>query len=255
VLETVEVSDDTGSFSCHVTECDGHLVHCGDCEDNDDDGLIDAHDPECLGPCDNTEGPGLFADVGGAVANSCGVDCYFDYGNGPGNDNCVWDHGCDPLEPEVPTCPHDEDMVGGNKCPEEQSELCAEICMPFTPNGCDCFGCCTFPELDEAGPDGGPGYVYIGAVDEDNVSTCTFADVEDEEACPPCTPVGNCLNECGPCEVCIGRPLPPPECFDNDAGVPEEQCEPGVQPCGLEGQEECEPGYYCISGCCATLVQ
>jgi hypothetical protein len=251
----IEVTDETGSFVCHETLCAGHLLECGDCVDNDEDGLIDSHDPECLGPCDNTEGPGLSSDVGGVSADACKVDCYFDFGNGPGNDDCNWDHRCDTLEPEGELCAYDESMLGGNKCPLEQSPLCAEICLPYTPNGCDCFGCCTFPELATAGEDGGPGYVWIGALDDDNVSTCTLADIDDPELCPACTPLDNCFNPCGPCEVCVGRPQPPPECFEQDAGVPEQRCPPGLDPCGLEGQEECSASYYCISGCCVPLVE
>ena len=260
VGDPVEVTDDRGSFTCYPTECDGHLLECGNCEDDDEDGLYDWHDPECLGPCDNTEGAGLASDVGGDQGTSCGVDCYFDFGNGPGNDACQWDHRCDPLDPEEPTCPYDESMVGGKKCPDEQDPICARVCLPFTPNGCDCFGCCTFDALATEGPDNGPAYVWIGALDEDNVSTCTLDDVTDPTLCPRCTPVENCLNECGECEVCIGRPEPPPECFDEppeDGGTPpppEGQCPEGIQPCGLEGQEPCPPNAFCISGCCQEVV-
>lgn len=262
----VVVTDDGGTtFVCYETICDGHLLECGDCVDNDGDGTTDWRDPECLGPCDNTEGPGLFSDVGGAMGNSCGVDCYFDFGNGPGNDDCLWDHRCDDLAPEADLCPYDATMVGSRSCPAEQSGQCADYCRPFTPNGCDCFGCCTFPALAGRGPGGGDGYVWIGALNADNDSTCTLDGLTDTAACPPCTPVGNCLNDCGPCEVCIGRPMPPPECYPPalpDGGLPDAatgydagpppgyQCETGLQPCGLPGQPDCAPTYYCVSGCC-----
>lgn len=266
----VVITDDGGTtFVCYETLCDGHLLECGDCIDNDGDGQTDWRDRECLGPCDNTEGPGLFSDVGGAVGNSCGVDCYFDFGNGPGNDDCQWDHRCDSLAPEADTCPYDATMVGERGCPAAQSSQCSDYCRPFTPNGCDCFGCCTFPELAGRGPGGADGYVWIGALDSSNVSTCTFDGLRDPARCPACTPVAGCLNECGPCEVCIGRPEPPPECFPPpppppvdggapDADVPDAwtppppgpQCDTGIQPCGLAGQPDCPPTYYCVSGCC-----
>src|SRR5262245_61938365 len=35
--------------------CGAHVYECGDTIDNDHDGLIDSQDPDCLGPCDNTE--------------------------------------------------------------------------------------------------------------------------------------------------------------------------------------------------------
>jgi hypothetical protein len=263
----VVITDDAGhQYVCYVTLCAGKKLQCGDCVDNDGDGKVDWMDRECLGPCDNTEGAGLDSDVGGTTGTSCGVDCYFDYGNGPGNDQCYWDHRCDPLVPEKsPQCgTFVPSMVGGKACPDEQLDTCANFCLPYTPNGCDCFGCCTFPELKDKGPDGGVGYVWIGNMNADNVSTCTFDDVLDPVKCPPCTPVGNCLNDCAPCELCLGKETLPPECYPPaDAGVPEGgtdggvpgQCAEGVQPCGLEGQEPCSGGYYCISGCCRQTIK
>ncbi len=250
----VITEDDGTKMVCYETTCDGRLLECGDCKDNDDDGKTDWRDRECLGPCDNTEGPALISDVGGVTGSTCHVDCYFDYGNGmgPGSDDCWWDHQCDPLEPEKELCPYDQ-KVANNKhfCPEDQSALCDEVCLPFTPNGCDCFGCCTFPALDGRGPGGSDGYVWIGAKDENNIGMCTFDDILDPEKCPPCTPRDNCFNECGECEICIGKPELPPECFDDDGGGPADgQCPVDLTACGLPGLPPCDPCYYCVSGCC-----
>ncbi|MCA9639362.1 MAG: hypothetical protein KC492_01680, partial [Myxococcales bacterium] len=44
-----------GSGACVQTMCQAHLYKCGNCIDDDNDGLIDSEDPDCLGPCDNTE--------------------------------------------------------------------------------------------------------------------------------------------------------------------------------------------------------
>lgn len=253
------VEEDGTTVVCYETLCDGRLLACGDCIDNDDDGKTDWRDQECLGPCDNTEGPALISDVGGVTGSTCHVDCYFDYGNGTGtgSDDCWWDHQCDPLEPEAALCPYDERVVRNEQfCPETQSELCEDICLAFTPNGCDCFGCCTFPALAGLGEDGADAFVWIGAKDEDNVGICTFDDILDPEKCPRCTPQGNCYNECGRCEICIGKTEIPADCYDDttDAGVPEGQCPEDVQPCGLDDQAPCEPGYYCVSGCCQTSI-
>jgi hypothetical protein len=111
--------------------------------------------------------------------------------------------GLDPLEPEVPKCSYESSLVGTKKCPTVQSVLCTNTCLPYTPNGCDCFGCCTFPALKGKGPGGTDVYVWIGAMDAQNQGTCTLASVTDPKKCPVCTPVGNCLNTCGPCEVCF----------------------------------------------------
>jgi hypothetical protein len=96
--------------------------------------------------------------------------------------------------------------------------------------------------------------------------------------CKPCTPVRSCFNDCGPCEVCIGRPVPPPECFPSshpdggvsgsdgsapvtdgsapvtDGGAPATQCPAGLQPCGLPGQAACPANYYCTTGCCIQIL-
>ena len=132
---TVEVLDggvviteeDGTTVVCYNTTCDGRLLECGDCVDNDSDGKVDWRDQECLGPCDNTEGPALISDVGGVTGSTCHVDCYFDYGNGmgTGSDDCWWDHQCDPLEPEAQLCPYSEKVANNEKfCPSDQSSLC-----------------------------------------------------------------------------------------------------------------------------------
>ena len=258
--DTVQVVDADGNeYICHETICDGRLLECGDCVDNDGDGKVDWNDRECLGPCDNTEGPALISDVGGVTGSTCHVDCYFDYGNGTGtgSDDCWWDHQCDPLEPESTVCAYDSTMASNQHfCPTEQSPLCEEICLPFTPNGCDCFGCCTFPELDGLADDGGPAYVWIGAKDADNAGICTFDDILDESRCPRCTPVENCFNTCDTCEICIGKPTLPPECYEggDTDGIPEGLCPDGVEPCDFSAGEPCSAGFYCVSGCCRPTV-
>ncbi len=172
-------TEDGGTTQCFFIQCDGRV------SDNDGDGLIDNRDPECLGPCDNYEGEELLSGVGGETGEQCKADCYFDFGNGAGNDDCRWSRSCDPLEPKV-KCTYDEGLLGSRNCPETQSQLCEDVCVPLTPNGCDCFGCCTFPELDGEGPGGGPGYVYIGSE-----SGCTFDTVTDPAHCQACTPAGS----------------------------------------------------------------
>ena len=270
----IVVTDDAGnSWVCHQTSCAGHMLECGDCMDNDGDGLVDSHDPECLGPCDNTERADLLTGVGGETGGPCKSDCYFDFGNGSGGQDCTWDHRCDPNEvapnyyPEGMSCAYEPSRVGSRDCPATQPANCRDHCGPLTPNGCDCFGCCTFPQLATAGPGGTPAYVWLGSRNPDGSGSCTFDQIRNPAACHTCQPVAQCLNECGPCEVCIGRPMPPPECFPQsmpDAGPgtdvqpipvdsgppPGSQCGNGLQPCGLPGQAECAFGYYCISGCC-----
>ncbi|MEC7522285.1 MAG: hypothetical protein VYE22_20530 [Myxococcota bacterium] len=238
--------------------CQGHLYQCGDTLDNDGDGLADDEDPDCLGPCDNNEA-GFFLDIPGGDSAPCRLDCYFDQDQGSGNDQCSWDHRCDPLEPD-PECMFRDPPPPSANCPAEQAPECAEICRPLVPNGCDCFGCCNLP----AGTDR---WVFIGSVDETGEPTCTLDGVEDDARCHPCTPVANCLNTCEECELCLGRTELPPECFPTpppdggttlpdggpvpDGGAPPPPlCDDGRQACGVPGTEPCPEGHFCLTGCC-----
>jgi len=117
--------------------------------------------------------------------------------------------------------------------------------------------------------------VWLGSVEDGtNDGTCTLEAITDTSACRPCTPVADCFNDCGACELCVGRDTLPPECLTPtpdagprpdgavpdggtvwDGGVPPPRCDPGVQACGLAGDSPCADLYYCITGCCVpTLI-
>jgi hypothetical protein len=247
-----------------ISYCGDKLYECGDLVDNDMDGTTDSADVDCLGPCDNTE-DSYYPNLPGMTGAECKTDCFWDQGNGSGNDDCYWDHQCDTLEvaPDFPpeqNCAYDPGaaQLGGMTCDQaymQQSALCLNYCAPLTPNGCDCFGCCELP----AGSDQ---FVWLGSYDDNGIGSCTLADINDPLKCKPCTPVPGCGNPCDPCEVCIGKPLPDPGCGEGGGGTGGaggggggEQCAPGVQPCGLMGQAPCNPGYYCITGCCIAEPQ
>ncbi len=115
------------SGECHIIECAGRVTLCGNCIDDDEDGLIDNDDPECLGPCDNYEGEELLSGVGGETGEQCKADCYFDFGNGAGNDDCRWSRSCDPLEPKV-QCTYDEGLLGSKDCPDTHNRNSARTC-------------------------------------------------------------------------------------------------------------------------------
>ncbi len=260
---SVVIMEDGGfTWTCVPTTCAGHNTECGNCTDDDGDGFVDSRDPECLGPCDNTEGPPLTTGVGGEGGTSCNRDCYFDYGNGSGGGDCRWDTLCDPLAPDD-VCPYEESELGGNRCPEPQPENCLSRCRPLTPNGCDCFGCCTFDALAGRPDAEGGEYVWLGSGigdGPDGAGTCTLDSITDTEACHPCVPVEECSNDCGRCELCLGRTEIPDDCFDEpDGGVPdggtyETRCDPGVQACGLPDDPPCETGFYCVTGCCVPVL-
>jgi hypothetical protein len=231
--------------ACVPATCQGHTYACSDCVDNDGDGLTDAQDPGCTGACDNTE-ESYAPMIPGVDFAPCFTDCFFDLNAGSGNDECRWDHRCDPLEvapqpdPED-KCPYNPSTtVGGETCAQlsqSQSPTCSAYCGPLVPNGCDCFGCCELPA-------GSATWVWLGSYDvASNLMTCTPDTVSDQEKCRPCTPVPSCTNPCEHCELCIGKQTLPSDCAV-------QQCAAGHQPCGLPCQPGCAPGSYCVAGCC-----
>jgi hypothetical protein len=237
----------TPEHTCVPATCHGKTYACGDCKDNDGDGKIDAEDPECTGPCDDREDS---FDVGlpGSSADKCSEDCFFDNGNGAGNDGCRFSHQCDPLSvaPDYPptgsaACGYDENAAipGGGTCSDlraAQATSCGTVCGPLTPNGCDCFGCCELPA-------GSSHFVSLGS--GSSGTACTVDSLADPTACPPCTPVDSCMNTCDACESCVGRPDPLPSCMGGT-----DACSGIFEPCDRSGPMLCPAGSYCITGCC-----
>lgn len=246
-------------------QCQGHVYECGDLLDNDMDGLKDYQDPDCLGPCDNTENS-FWGGIPGQSGPPCKVDCYWDQDSGTGNDECYWDHGCDTHEiapdyyPEPilgAQCEYkgpDFEPFNGQSCAEllaMQTDTCHDVCGPLTPNGCDCFGCCELPA-------GSGLYVWSGSEGIDGTTQCTLDKLDDPTICHPCDPVPACENPCETCELCVGKPTLPPECFGDGGGgggggVPE--CPEGVLSCGTPDLPPCPANYYCITGCCQAVPQ
>jgi hypothetical protein len=245
--ESCEPQNGGCSDACSPASCDGHVYQCGNCLDDDLDCDIDDEDSNCFGPCSNNE-DGLDGGIPGQNNSPCKHDCYFDNNTGSGDDDCFWSHECDPLEPSATTCEYDPDanVPGTNDSCQEleqtQSAECNEVCGELTPNGCDCFGCCTvlLPGI-------GLTNVFLGsAVDGDGDPTCSI-EVFDApnvlELCHECTQVPACLNTCEDCELCFGQEDLPPECDGMQV------CEAGT-PCGLPGQPDCPNGEFCLTGCC-----
>jgi hypothetical protein len=245
--DTGEPVDPTGGpIGCQMATCHGKIYECGDCVDNDGDGLIDMADPGCWGPCDNNEA-GWKGEIPGQQDNpTCErMTCYWDGNSGHGESFCMWSHACDPLEPMG--CTYDENAhfpePQVNSCAslfEEQPEGCLDYCGPYIPNGCDCFGCCEIHV-------GGEVYTaYVGTEDEDDNGTCKVETAHDPEMCHPCTPVESCFNPCVPedCEICIGQTEVP-------EGCEEATCPEGIESCNPQnGHADCPESWSCITGCC-----
>ena len=251
-------SGGTGALPTTTAACQGHIYECGDLVDNDNDGLVDSQDPDCLGPCDDTEGS-YFGGIPGQNNSPCRQDCYFDQDTGAGNDDCYWNHQCDPLSvaPDYPPssddkCAYDQNAntSGTSKSCDElfqaQSSACDDYCTPLTPNGCDCFGCCELPA-------GSGKFAWLGST-VNGVGSCDRDHVDDPALCKPCTPVPSCFNDCGKCELCVGKDTLPSDCTNQpeDAGTTD-QCPSGVTPCGRPGQAACPVDQYCITGCCRVV--
>jgi len=212
---------------------------CTNCLDDDGDGLIDAFDPECSGPLDDDEGT-FATGIPGDNIDSC-QDCFFDGNSGHGNDGCQY----------ATECLYGMEPTGGGasdcfNC--EVSDACVDFCRPYTPNGCDCFGCCDVFDQD--------GEKHTVLLD----GSCSTGNLDDPDACTECVPSTDCYNDCKPCEICIGKPKPAEEC-DGAGGaagaggggnsVPE--CSDGVTPCTED--MPCSETQFCLTGCCVPRLR
>jgi hypothetical protein len=234
----IDAPNADASFQCVPTTCAGVTRMCGDCIDNDGDGLIDDRDPTCLGPCDNDEGR-LTLEVPQEAAG-CQQDCFFDSNSGQGDDGCRWDVECYNGSGGN-ACPFNPGIVGSFQCPNSQNGMCINNCLPLTPNGCDCFGCCLLPNAPQpvliSSRPGGQG-----------MASCELFLVTDPNQCMPCDLQMSCFNNCdaSTCELCVGQTQQdlPPQC----GGV--QSCPAGRNRCGFPGQPACPGGEACITGCC-----
>jgi hypothetical protein len=230
-----------GLASLATALCGTSTCLCADGIDNDGDGLVDGFDPECTGPLDNDEGT-FATGISGDNKDPKWQDCFFDGNSGAGDDDCRYSTDC--LTGDLPA--DDPDCV--------VSDQCVDFCSARTPNGCDCFGCCQV--TDSSGNDV---FVYLDA-------TCSTDNLDDTNACPRCEQSTQCGNQCGECELCLGRTEAdlPDSCFPAappDAGTggtssvtpPAYTCDNGEQVCSLE--LPCPTNEYCQQGCCLTILR
>jgi hypothetical protein len=212
------------------------VTACSDGVDNDGDGAIDGFDSECTGAADNDEGT-YATGIPGDNRDPKWQDCFFDGNSGAGDDHCRYATGCltGELTDTDPSCALTDD--------------CVEFCRPLTPNGCDCFGCCTI-QLENG-----------SSVDVTLSSTCSVQNAGDSKACPRCTKTTQCENTCGECELCAGKTLAdlPASCMmtptDGDPPPPTHTCDGGEQICGPD-LPPCEgTSSYCSFGCCMPIVR
>lgn len=216
---------------------------CNDGTDNDGDGLIDGFDPECTGATDNDEGS-YATGIPGDNRDPKWQDCFFDGNSGAGDDHCRYSTDC--LTGKLPETDPDCTL----------SKACIDFCQRLTPNGCDCFGCCTIELANGT------------SVDVTLSATCSVAKAGDTQACPRCTKTTQCGNNCGECELCAGKttadlpascipeiPPPPPGEPPPPPPPPTPTCDNGEQVCGPD-LPPCEgSSSYCSFGCCIPIVR
>lgn len=219
-------------------------TQCTDCKDNDGDGLIDSADPECTSPLDNDESS-FATGIPGDNVDPFWQDCFFDGNSGSGDDGCNYNTGCltGTITPTDPN--YTKDCV--------VSDQCRTFCQKYTPNGCDCFGCCA---VDTS----------TGTVDIQLTATCTLADINDPTKCPRCVQATSCVNTCEHCELCFGMTTLPSDCtadagtggstsVDSGGACVAPVCPSGEQSCGVSCTPACASGTYCTTGCCVDILR
>lgn len=214
----------TSDAGVSVALCNGRPCQCSNGVDDDNDTQTDGFDSECTGPYDDDESSFRVNDVNDG--NPKCSDCFYDDNPGFGDDGCRVSPHC-----TIDGMPE----TGNGQCKTCSAQpTCIDKCVPITPNGCDCFGCC---EVTHAG----------STVPIRLVSTCTVEKIADEKACPRCVLAKDCMNPCERCELCPGRTLLdlPKECGG------ENTCSTGVM---CDKPSDCPLLEYCGQGCCVPLL-
>lgn len=232
---------DGGRVQCK----DGEACACDNGQDDDGDGKIDAFDPECTGPFDDDEGS-FATGIPGDNKDDC-QDCFFDGNSGSGDDGCQYATACIDPSQSVPS-----GGMANSPCHNcETSSKCEDFCTPRTPNGCDCFGCCTVEREN-----GDTVNVFLGSGEDCSVSNL--------DACDTCDKSDMCENECGTCELCLGKTEEdlPESCFDGggtDGGTGSDggttgghACDDGSEPCSES--DPCPSDEFCQTGCCQPTL-
>lgn len=229
---------DAGVVSCGTAPC-----ACNNGIDDDGDGKIDGFDEECTGAIDDDEGS-FSTGIPGDNSDPKWQDCFFDGNSGAGDDHCRYHADC---------------LTGAKSASDPDctvSAQCRDFCAARTPNGCDCFGCCTVQLDDESQVS-----VFIG-------ESCSLEDVADPERCQRCQPSLACANTCGECELCPGKSIEdlPASCSAGGGGEGgggsggsssleppvAYSCDSGRPPCS--STSACAGGQYCSLGCCLDVV-
>ncbi|HEY6557975.1 MAG TPA: hypothetical protein VI072_11910 [Polyangiaceae bacterium] len=209
--------------------CGASPCACANGVDDDGDGKADAEDVECQGDMDNDEAT-FATGMPGDNRDPKWQDCFFDGNSGAGDDRCRYPTGC--LTGEI--------AQTDRACAITQS--CLDRCMPFVPQGCDCFGCCTVS-------------TGSGPVDIQLSKSCTGAKLGNPKACARCEK----STTCHPPAVDAGSPPPAVDAGSPPPPPPPDSGAPPPNPCGDAEEcmtaESCNAGYQCTAGCCVSIPE
>lgn len=230
---TLDDATSRDASSSQVGPCGDRACACNDGQDQDGDALVDGLDPECTGLYDDDESS--FGTGHPDSARTC-QDCFWDDNNDGSDDGCAYPLSCSRSDTEEPAAePACAACVAG--------PTCIDRCRPRTPNGCDCFGCCQATARNG---------VVVNVL---LTAGCTEKNVDDAQVCPRCTPQPDCRNDCGECELCLGRKRRdlPQTCRGKPTDPePTPTCDSGEVPCS--DTQPCPPMFYCQLGCCLVTV-
>jgi hypothetical protein len=243
----------TPGVGCTEADIDLTKPQCSNCADDDEDGLIDGFDPECTGPLDQRE-DSFATGIPGDNIDAKKQDCFFDGNSGADPTNGTGSGQistcCLLLDGECPkTLGGGDDGVGSFNRATDCNYGAAEYCIPLTPPGCDCFGCCTIcvdaNESREAG-------CYDVLTNPQAAAGCSQETVG-TDACLTCQKFtacsgGECNADPEDCILCPGETVDdlPEAC--NDQNV----CPGGQTACSSSA--DCVGDQYCNVGCCTAGV-
>jgi hypothetical protein len=221
---------DAGPFVCTAQS----EYACGNCIDDDLDGLIDGQDPQCQGPEDRLE-DSFATGIPGDNQDRKKQECFFDGDSG----QCQVHTCC--LLPDG-ACPDDLLPFDREQDCDNLDAPCLSDCLPNTPVGCDCYGCCTVcnPDTDDCAD------ILLGGApagcDPTDIGTATMSE------CLSCVKVetcngGECDENPDDCVLCPGQ---------NGDDLPDtcdaNECPEGETVC--QSSDDCDGLDYCSNGCC-----
>ena len=180
---------------------------CSDGIDNDGDGKIDYADPECVGGLDNDESS-YATGIPGDNVDACKQDCFFDGNSGMGDDGCMWQLKCDPMNTNA-QCPYDQNYA--HPARERVLGVCVAVAVAASTSARSWFRTAVTASAAAQCRARRRRSGWLRRAPRRTSAIPT--------KCPPCTQVTQCMTPCGHCDYCIGKETLPADCT-TDGGTP-----------------------------------